>query len=437
MTDLEDLNTSQIIEKATQRRVHDDNYVLNELKKIQLSTQDAFGKNISDGTTNVVDVAAHHPYNPERYRLRLNDAKVEPEDIPNQFTDLEAAMLLDPDAGNSITLQTAERPNYIVGYEAVASTASSVDSTLGDGDSYEIGLNDFNGPENGAYFEINGNAKNRLVLVGGGTEVASDTWEFPTEIDETDAVRYEIQYNWYNVGRYKFTVTYTDSSEPVTQKQQQVVVGELAVDDDFATNDGNYHIYHRLDATTSGQEVRAGSFGHIILGDITETSRTKSARLTGLSYGGSGEYEALAALRLDQDNRNIFMQLTRLSVFPGAGSGQLLIIVTKPDETDATGFSKPPEHSSNNSVVEQTTNISEFPDENGNIVTQTLDPNGYQVGFATFEESGTGRNTRQSQLGGVEEKRPIYDDNVVIVLYKADTANSRTINFTYTMEMQY
>lgn len=417
--------------------IKSNNYVLNELKRLAQGSRDAFGKQIADGTRNTLDVPAHYPYNPERHRLLLNGGRIEPEEIPSQYAENAASHELTPDAGNSMDMHTAERSRYIVGYEASATTAGTIDSTLGAGDAYRVGVSDKETPVNRSFFEINGDSPNRLVLEDEGVEKKSTTFEFPSGIDETDAIRYEIQFNWYNVGRYLFRITYTDDTASAGDKQKNEVVGELVVDGDFVNGDGNYHVFQQLDAATSGQALRVGSFGYNILGSVEETTRTKGTRITDLSYGGSGNYEALFAARVDPNRGNVYAQLQNLSVFPAGGSGEMLAIVVPASETDATGFDTPPQHSPTNSVIEQTTNVTSFPNQSGTIVSAAANPNGYQIGFAPFESSGTGTNQRSQTSGNIENKRPLYEDDVAIFLYKADTATARTVNATYYFEQDF
>lgn len=399
--------------------------------------QDAFGKLVADGTRNTVDIPSHYNFNPERHRLLENGSQVETSDISSQFTDTPSSYKLEPNAGNSLTLHTAERPRYIVGYESQVSTAGMLTSDLGSGDTYTVGMNDFQSPENTAYFEINGDSPNRIVLQKEDNEVASSEFTFPEEVNPTDPIRYEIQYNSYNVGRFQFKLSYTDDSKEVNSKQRNEIVGELVVDNEYALGDWNQHLFHKLNAANSGKGVEVGSFAYIILGNVNETNRSKGGTFRDLSYGGSGDYEALAALRVDPEQGNVYSQLQNVSVFPDGGSGTLIVVVVKESETDASGFSVPPEMSNKNSVVETTTNVAEFPDVDGNTVTSDPDPNGYQVGFTTFEQSGTGSQTRTQASQMIENKRPIYDDNVALFLYKADSSTARTVNVNYFVEQDW
>ncbi len=177
--------------------------------------EDAFNTPTIKTTGNSMDLPSYYDYSPERYRLYLNDTRTTPADIPNQFTDENEAFRISPDAGNEIHFHTAEKPRYIVGFEGQASMAAKMDTELGAGDTVEWGMNsEEGGDDNGAYFEINGDNANRVVIESAGNVIASEEFEYPDGIDERTPIRYEIQFNWYNVGRYLFSVSYTDSTEP-------------------------------------------------------------------------------------------------------------------------------------------------------------------------------------------------------------------------------
>jgi hypothetical protein len=398
------------------------------------SNKDAFGKFIADGTRNTIDIPSTYTFSPERLRLYVDGSRTKP-DAAALFTDAEGYWTLEPSAGERVEVSTAERPRYVVGYEANLSAASQVSSGLNPDDRLRIGGRDRQSPENATFFEINGDAPNRAVIQDQGTEVASVEWAYPDGVDEATPVRYEIRYNAYGVGRLRFNLSYTDTdADPVQQNDD---VASVAVDDAYSLGDYNLHLFQELDAASSGRELRAGSFGFNIFGNVQETTRTKAARLTGLSYGGSGDYEPLVAARVDPDRGNVYSQFKAVSVFPGSTSGELLVQVFRPSETDASGFDTPPQQSPNNSVVEQTTSVTEFTDQDGNTVTADTDPAGYQVGFTRFESSGQGNSTRVATSQQVENKRPLYEDDIAVFLYKADSATSDTLNLTYLVEQDW
>lgn len=393
---------------------------------------DQFGQQVSHGITNSVDIPSHHPFSPERLRYVKNGSRVRDAPSDSTFTDREQDWLLEPAAGDTVTLYSAERPRYIVGVDASASLAGQVESSLGDGDTIRFGLSDRQTPENAAFFEVNGNAENRIVTVKGGSESNSQTWTYPNGVDETTIVRYEIRFNWYGVGTYQFLLTYTKDGQVTGEKTVNKQVGELSLKDEKPTNDANQHIFHEVDASNSGVQYGAGSMGFLTYGSVSPTDRTKKARIIGTTdnYSGTGDYEPLAAIRVDPEEGGIFTQFSQFEVVPDGGDGEALIIVVPETETDATGFSTPPQHSPTNSVIKQTTSVTEFPDQSGTIVTSASDPNGYQVGFYATDTTGTGA-TQTREVSQGREVRPLYEDDVAIVLYKADTATARTVNIVY------
>ena len=196
---------------------------LRRLYELFRDSTDAFGKVIADSTTTMVDVPSFYAFNPERHRLYINGARQKVDDAiaAGDFEDLEGSFRLNAAQGDEIEMHTAERPRYVVGKESVATAAGVVDSDLGANDQWVVGVRDRSVPENLAYFEVNGDGNHRAVLEGGGAEVASEPFTFPENVDETKPVRYEIRFNWYNVGRYLFTVSYTDDSKPVGEKQRR------------------------------------------------------------------------------------------------------------------------------------------------------------------------------------------------------------------------
>jgi len=132
----------------------------------------------------------------------------------------------------------------------------------------------------------------------------------------------------------------------------------------------------------------------------------------------------------------VFVQLNGIEAVPSGGDGELLAVVMPEDETDATNFITPPQHSPTNSVIEQTTDITQFTDQDGNLVTDTANPDGYQVGFFATDVIETGgppgsgaRTTTQARA-----IRPIYEDDVIVFLYKDDSATARDVNLVYNVE---
>lgn len=404
-----------------------------DLQKDDL-TIDAFKKLIADSTTNTLDLQSTYPFSAERLRYNINGTVFRNIDDSTKIDKTEGSFLLLPDNGDNVTLYSAERPLNVVGYEAVASMALRLNRDLESGDTLTVGTNDFQSPENAAFFELNGDGNHRAVMVDQGMEVASESFELPERISSSSPIRYAIQFNWYGVGRHLFTVSYTDPSESIGQRQKIKSVAELSVEDDFSNSDPNQHVFAEVSASTTDLEVDVGSFGYNVLGDVIPTSRVKSTRLTGLQYDGTNNnYEVVAAGRIEPDYGNIFCQLQNIEVIPDNTEGELLVIAASPSETDASNFSTPVQHSENNSIWLQTTDVTTFPDEQGNVVSTSDNPNGRQVGFSSSTVVGLG--SASSRIGSTQsDKRPIYEDDRVLFLYKSDSGSSDTLNIQYQVE---
>lgn len=399
------------------------------------SNEDAFGNILARGTTNELDVGSQYDFNPERMRYVENGTRIlDPDADSTRFTDTQNTWQIIPEAGDTCDLFTAQRSAYVVGFDGQASLAANIDGTLGTGDVYEFGVSDRQDPINKAYFEYTPDGQ-RAVIVNAGTEVASESFELPTGVTQETPIRAQIDFNCYGIGRYKFSLTYTDSSEPIEYRQKEETVAELTVDDDYSTSDFNYHIYHCIDAATAGPTYNLGSFAYLTQGKVVPSSRTKSARYTpgGNNYSGTGDYEPLLAVRLDANRGNVYTTFQRTEAVPSTGDGELLTIVVPETQTDATGFATPPQHNELNSVIEFTDNVTTFPDVNGNLVTSAANPGGYQIGFFSTDAIGGGTSAARS-TESFSNPRPLYEDDVAILLYKADLNQAREVNVVYSTQ---
>jgi len=394
---------------------------------------DAFKKLIADSTTNTLDLSSAYPFSPDRYRYEINGSVFRDIDADNRISRNESGFIFEPNSGDDIVFRSAERPSYVVGYEALASIAVTIPTSLDAGDTVKIGMNDFESPENGAFFEINGDSPNRLVLLNQDVEVASQEWSYPDNLDRTDPIKYQIQSNWY-AGRHVFKLSYTDDGAKDGNKQQTYVAGEVVIDDQVSSADPNQHIFAEIDASNTGKKLNVGSLGYNVLGDIIPISRIKTSRVTNLSYDGTNDnYEPVLAAKVDEDFGGVLVQLKILQVFPDSTEGELLAMAVRNDETDATGFSIPVQQSSNNSIWLQTENVTTFPDSTGTVVNNADNPNGRQVGFGTSDTSGLGSSATRGTATQID-KRPIYEDDVVVFLYKSDSGSSDSINIEYQVE---
>ena len=96
--------------------------------------RDLFGKGISDITTSRLNIPSAYEYNPERLRLEVDGQVVQPEydSVPQYNHTGKVHELIPQSAGETVALQSAERPSYVVQYESAASFAFAASKKAGD-----------------------------------------------------------------------------------------------------------------------------------------------------------------------------------------------------------------------------------------------------------------------------------------------------------------
>jgi len=390
-------------------------------------TSDAFGKLIADGTNNRADLTSAFTYSSESYRLYEQGERVDlrygaGEDV---FTDERDVYKLTPGADNTLTFQTAKRFRYVVQYGAIWSQALQISRELEAGETIRIYfdgskptepfLEDAHGLEvtsEGAVMFLNRN----------GSRLREKELELARPL--TDWTLFQIDFNWYGVGPYRFKQIYTDDKD----RQQNERIGQIAVEGDRPSRSPNGRI--TVEVETEGEsdlEVEVGSSGFVVQGGagVTPTVRQKSTVVDDVSHSGSGEYEPLFAFRVNPDNNLVTMQVERVLPTDFDTSLVLNIIAVEPDLTDVdpADFETAPEQSAQASAFQLTTEITEFPDNDGNQVTSAVAPGGYQIGFATSAVEGQGAGRRKSALG-VKRERGIQDTDYAVVLARASTADT-------------
>jgi len=153
----------------------------------------------------------------------------------------------------------------------------------------------------------------------------------------------------------------------------------------------------------------------------------------------AGNWAPIAAVRINPNEVLVNVQITGFQVIESDDNTdvQLLAIAVDSDNTDASNFRTPVEHSEQNSVLEitdTTGDVTTFPDADGNVVNNTANPGGYQLGYASQYTEGTGTNERRSGEGRMR-KRNIYNGDVAVILAKAGTATD--ITFEHNTEQDW
>lgn len=384
---------------------------------------DSFGKQIADSTANKLDIASHYPYNPERHRLFVNGSRVFPEyGSVSQYNHATDVHELTPAAGETVVMETMERPRYVVQYEIAASWAFSISQSLQSGDRLRFGLFTEN---NGWFFEQNdthSDSECDLVVRRNSSEVVRESTELPNPT--TEFTRPELYTNWYNVGRQRWVQTYTEDG---TQYNKEV--GKTSVDEGRGPQVGNLPLRFEVTAGsgTSNLTLNAGSLGFVVLGNVNQTTRQKTHTFSG-TISTTGTWVPLNAIRIDPDRYIVNAQVRNTDVVQFSGSGNILVmpISVDPGNTDASGFSAPEEMSASNSVIQSTSSVTTFPDSTGTAVSSASNPGGYQLGFGSWYSSGSGSRTTIAS-GSTTRKRALSDRDICVFLGNASTTGDYSV----------
>lgn len=400
---------------------------------------DAFDSQITKGTTNEADIAAHYRYSPERLRVSVDGTRqfIQYGDI-SQYNDIVDGHQLIPGQGETVTFTTAEQYRYVVGYVIEPSMAYEFSRSLETGDKAVIGYGDADltndmANADGWFFIYTPEIGDTEVIVAeyrNGTEVDSETVSCEKAL--TIWKRMAIRLNWYNVGEAKYIETYTENGNQINAEQ-----GKTSVDNDKGPELGNQPVTFSVTrgASSSALTLTAGSIGVQTFGDVTSILRAKTAR-TEVDLGTANSWEPIAALRVDPDRNIVSTQLDVLQPVSYSADSDILLmaIAVDPSKTDASGFTTPQEHNATNSVVEETTTVSTLPDNTGSVVSNATNTGGYQVGYGSLTTTGQGSKSETSAIGRTT-KRTIPRDNVVIIAgYSGSTG---TVTFEYRTEQDW
>lgn len=387
---------------------------------------DVFGNQISQ-RTNVLDLPAHYPYSPERWRLSVDGTRqlLQYGSVP-QYTHTSDSHELSPAAGETVTLQSAERPRYVVQYELAATFAFELNQSLQTGDQLRIGLYD---GSDGWYLEQDGSHADDeadFVLERNGSEVYRKTG-FDIHKATQEWARLKLVTGWYDVTRQLWERSYSDDGE-----QENRTIGKFSADGVRGSRTGNLPLHYEVTAggSTTGLTLKAGSCAQVNLGETVQFNRSKKTFATD-TLSVTGAWEPLRAFRVDPDRYNVNVQISNVSAgkYTQNADVEILLVAADPSNvldgagntlTDAD-FSYPPESSSTNNVIQESTAVEQAPDNTGTPQSSMTNPGGWQLARSELL-SDSGRTLASSAALGVEAKRPIYEQDFAVVLGKSPTA---------------
>jgi len=392
--------------------------------------RDAFGNDVT-ARTNVLDVAAHYPYNPERHRLYVDGSRVFPEyGSVSQYTHSDDTHELSPAAGETVTLESAERPRYVVQYELATTWAFAINQSLQSGDSIRVGLYD---GTDGWYMEQNGSHADDeadFVLERAGSEVYREE-DLDIRIPSTVFGRLKLQTGWYDVTRQRWERSYPNNGD-----QENPVIGKFSADTSRGSRTGNLPCHFSVTASgsTTGLVLEAGSFAQVNLGTTTPQTRTKAALFEGTTTS-TDVWEPVRAFRVDPDRSIVNVQLSELSALSySADTTVKVAIYAFADSNVAFGggdsWGTPASWTSSNNVMQTRTDVDTIVDDSGSTSSGPTDPGGYQMGHAVLTPTGT-QFQKGASSEGFEAKRNLPRDDIAVVCINAGTTGDAEYSTTW------
>lgn len=414
--------------------------------------QDSFGQNIRVGTRSDADLASHYPYSPERHRLSVDGNRqfIQYDGEPTQFTDIGDGFELAPQAdGEVVTLKTAERFRYTVQFVVKWSIAFKINQSLQSGDAWVVGFgnpdlenstDDTPGPNADGWFVYQNNTNNpdeaTLAEYRGGLSVDETIVSF-SELPESWG-RLAGETNWYNVGETNLIETFVEKENGDTE-QRNSEIGTVGIGEGKGPETANKQLYASVKAGDGAGSLtfEAGSMGIQTLGNITPIVRPKSFKFD-LDYTlTSGEYEPLAAVRVDPDRSEVTSEVINLKPLEFSADNSVELLLQVFDESnvlDGSGntltdsdYTTPEPLSPTNSTLEFSTAVEQVVDRDGATQTSVVKPGGYQVGAGFLSTSGGEFAQTQSQT----EKRLIPDRDIAVIMAKSDATGTVTGDFQW------
>jgi len=384
-----------------------------------IQNSDAFN-NLTNPRTNVLDVAAHYPYSPERWTFRVNGTRqLLQYGSVSQYNHAGDVHELKPAAGETVTLETAERPRYVVQYELASTFAFSINQDLQEGDRLRIGLYD---GSDGWYMEQTGShdpLKADFVMEREGTEKYRETHNIfrPT----TEFSRLKLQTGWYNITRQRWERSYVVDD---AQKNTEIAKTSGTAGEGPITGNLPLHFEVEASADTTNLVMNAGSCAQVNLGQTTRLIRSKLDVQTD-TVDTTGSWTPLRAYRIDPERGIVNVQVNALEAGKYTGNGDVELVgiaFDKSNVKDGAGdalvdsdFSVPAEFNPRNNVIESTNAVEQIADNTGTLQTSVTNPGGFQLGRSELYSSSGRTATAQTPLQG-NVKRPLYERDYLVIL---------------------
>jgi len=430
------------------------------IRRLFDDTTDNFGRLSVGEITEILDVAGEKDFTPERLRYYKDGSRRFLQyGTDANYSETDAGHLLEPDADQTLTLETTNRTPYPVGADIWPSMARRITQAPQAGDAVGGGFGvidlanfdpsaiSYSGTDADGYFWYHtadtGLSSVLLVVVRNGTIL--DTFETDLNTAASTLTIIEQRLNCYDVGPSVFRETFTDVADNRNRPQKNVTIGGVANDD----GKGSAVFTHRVTMAVSqaagntGLGIEAGSIGVKASYDPAYKFKTKNHPMDLTTENSTpGTYEVVGAIRGDPTRPENILTVDAVDIKttpgPDVTDTTVLIIAVDGSESNAVDgdFSTPEEHNPANSIVEiaedNTLTGPDFEDVgtdiDGPVLAGTMtDPGGYQTGYKSVSTEGTGSKT-STTTGGEVGRREIPDTDLALVLADTSTAGSFTID---------
>ena len=388
-------------------------------------TRDVFNDDTAKTTTNESNLAGHYPYSPERWRLFTGSVasgnrlfpEYEPDinDLP-EYTHAGDYHRLQPAGGETVIFETAERYRYTVQYELEATWAWAINQPLQGDDYVRCGFYD---GTDGWFLEHNGGHATdevAVVVLRDGTEQYREVVEVYKGGFQTNT-RFALDTAWYDVTRQQWEQSYSEDG-----LQRNKTIARVSNDDSRGPKKGNQPLRYEVqaDAGTTGLELEAGSTALITKGSGGDNFRGKTKAYTD-TLETTDAWVPLRAYREDPSKDVINNQLLSFSILGFGGQNKVEGTILAFDETSVTftgtdSWDAAPIWNDANNSMQVRSDVDQFADSTGTLVSTVDDPGGHQIGYSVLAPATGNKLDKGASETGIGVKRNLPNGDVAVLL---------------------
>lgn len=423
--------------------------------------EDNFGHLVTNPLTEILDVPGHHEFAPYRKRVFKDGNRVFLQyGTDGVFSDTDAGTSMVPGSDQTLTLQSAKRILYPVGYDIIATHAFAINQAPQSGDVVAGGFGDpdvdnfdpstesYSGSNADGYFwyltSNTGIQSMILAVVRDGSILDSVTVSLNK--DATVWGRFEQWLNWYDVGPCRFYETFTDVANDRQNPQKNELLSSVANDDGKGPLNGSKRIRFQIHQASgnSGLELEVGSMSGQVPGRFDHNFAEKGFHLDVTPTNTTdGQWEPVAAIQVDPNKPLVQTRIDRAEIVQTASDttdAEVIVMAVDPSSTNFvdSDFSYPPELSRGNDATRTSTNAAAGdetgPDADGSgtdstgpdTVTSMSDPGGYQL---AIHEINQVKNQGATQASSGTD-RVLNDGDIGLVMVDTSASENHEISFT-------